>query len=286
MPALINLAGERFGRLFVIGRSLRSTNSASWICVCDCGNESTVRSGDLRSGNTKSCGCLEIEARGKTTAIDMTGRRFGSLTVLHLTPNLRRRKWECQCDCGNITNVTPNNLISGNSKSCGCTRIDTTKDIAGLRFGRLTAISRIPSLGTKTKWLTVCDCGTESIKIMNNLVSGDTISCGCAVVLNHARSYDVRCRANVNANNRRAKKLNAEGSFTVKEIYHLYNLQKGKCANCKSNLKKKFHRDHINPLVLGGTNDIFNIQLLCRHCNSVKHCKDPFVFANENGRLL
>lgn len=57
--------GERFGRLTVIGRSkLRPISTSGGIlllCICDCGNEVAVRSGNLRSGNTKSCGCLKIE---------------------------------------------------------------------------------------------------------------------------------------------------------------------------------------------------------------------------------
>lgn len=55
-----NLIGERFGRLVVIGRSPNRAGetNAIWLCRCDCGNESEVRSGSLKNGGTQSCGCL------------------------------------------------------------------------------------------------------------------------------------------------------------------------------------------------------------------------------------
>lgn len=82
MSKLIDLTGKRFGRFTVIEKVGVSKNcQALWLCLCDCGNKVTVRSGNLKSGNTKSCGCLNIEkitqrstkhghtANGKTTKI-------------------------------------------------------------------------------------------------------------------------------------------------------------------------------------------------------------------------
>ena len=56
---LIDLTGQRFGRLTVIG--LESTNGSKgtkWNCLCDCGNIVVVKGGHLKDGGTKSCGCL------------------------------------------------------------------------------------------------------------------------------------------------------------------------------------------------------------------------------------
>lgn len=55
---------------------------------------------------------------------------------------------------------------------------------------------------------------------------------------------------------------------------------------CRVKLMGIFHRDHIIPLDLGGTNDIRNIQLLCPPCNGEKHAKHPIDWAQENGLLL
>ena len=58
----IDLTGVRFERLVVESFSHTDKHrSAVWNCVCDCGNALSVRGQDLRSGNTKSCGCLKRE---------------------------------------------------------------------------------------------------------------------------------------------------------------------------------------------------------------------------------
>jgi hypothetical protein len=62
MGTLIDLVGRRFGRLAVLSRSnpLRSYGTW-WVCKCDCGNEKVVNGSQLKSGNTRSCGCLRAE---------------------------------------------------------------------------------------------------------------------------------------------------------------------------------------------------------------------------------
>ena len=54
----VDLTGQRFGRLTVIKRVENNGEKVMWLCRCDCGNETTVFSGYLRNGDTKSCGCL------------------------------------------------------------------------------------------------------------------------------------------------------------------------------------------------------------------------------------
>jgi hypothetical protein len=64
MPALIDLAGERFGRLTVLSRIPRERQRGThtqWNCRCDCGATTTAQAGNLRSGNTTSCGCYHRE---------------------------------------------------------------------------------------------------------------------------------------------------------------------------------------------------------------------------------
>ena len=63
LPHADNLKGMRFGRLVVMKRVGTSLNDRHpiWRCKCDCGKKTDVRSCDLKSGNTKSCGCLGKE---------------------------------------------------------------------------------------------------------------------------------------------------------------------------------------------------------------------------------
>lgn len=56
-------------------------------------------------------------------AIDLTGKRFGMLTVLERADKTKSgTKWLCRCDCGQTCCVLPNNLRGGRQKSCGCLR--------------------------------------------------------------------------------------------------------------------------------------------------------------------
>ncbi|MBQ5655948.1 MAG: hypothetical protein IIV14_00755 [Bacteroidaceae bacterium] len=58
----IDLTGQRFGRLVVIEYAGSNNHKrAAWRCLCDCGNQKIVDSGNLRSGNSQSCGCLHNE---------------------------------------------------------------------------------------------------------------------------------------------------------------------------------------------------------------------------------
>lgn len=61
MGRVIDLTGQRFGRLEVIGREGNIDGKATWKCVCDCGNKTVVRGESLRRGETLSCGCLHTE---------------------------------------------------------------------------------------------------------------------------------------------------------------------------------------------------------------------------------
>ncbi len=64
MPKLIDLTGQKFGRLTVLERTGNSTDGkARWICECECGNVLVVQGNHLREGVTRSCGCLAIETR-------------------------------------------------------------------------------------------------------------------------------------------------------------------------------------------------------------------------------
>jgi hypothetical protein len=104
---------------------------------------------------------------------DLTGKRFGKLVALEYVGN---KKWLCQCDCGNKTQSATNNLKSGKSTSCGCTKGEKRReDLTGKRFGKLTALEY---LGAR-KWLCQCDCGKKTSVLNHNLKSGATSSCGC-----------------------------------------------------------------------------------------------------------
>ena len=86
--------------------------------------------------------------------------------------------------------------------------------------------------------------------------------------------------------NYRARRRDAPGSHTGDDLKNLFLTQKGLCVACMSKLGVIYHVDHIQPLSLGGSNDKYNLQLLCGSCNSSKQDKDPIEFMQQRGKLL
>ena len=80
MP-LIDLTGQRFGRLQVVCRGSNPGGQAVWVCECDCGGAITTCSSGLRRGDTLSCGC--VAAAASITDPDATppGERPPGLTL-------------------------------------------------------------------------------------------------------------------------------------------------------------------------------------------------------------
>jgi hypothetical protein len=66
MSRILDLTGERFGRLVVLQRAAdyvlpSGLHKVMWLCRCDCGRTKEVQRASLRSGRTNSCGCLHNE---------------------------------------------------------------------------------------------------------------------------------------------------------------------------------------------------------------------------------
>lgn len=62
---------------------------------------------------------------------DRTGQRFGRLVAVERVGKTARRQslWRCQCDCGNTHIVETTKLANGNTKSCGCHRVDFARGL-------------------------------------------------------------------------------------------------------------------------------------------------------------
>ena len=54
----LDLAGQKYGRLTILGPAENVGIRTAWRCRCDCGVEVVVRTDRLRSGHTSSCGCM------------------------------------------------------------------------------------------------------------------------------------------------------------------------------------------------------------------------------------
>lgn len=117
-----HLEGKRFGEFTVLRPTERRNKKGDvyWLCRCSCGTEVEVPATLLYCGRKTSCGC---KAEHHYASTDITGQRFSRLTALYPTEKRAARGsvvWHCRCDCGNEVDVSYNNLLYGNLKSCGC----------------------------------------------------------------------------------------------------------------------------------------------------------------------
>ncbi len=87
MSRLIDLTGQRFGRLLVIERAANDRHrEAMWLCRCDCEKLRVVRGRDMRSGRSLSCGCWKRQAgairsyrHGHTVGVTPEYRAWGAM---------------------------------------------------------------------------------------------------------------------------------------------------------------------------------------------------------------
>ena len=93
MSKLIDLSGQKFGRLTVVRRAEGDevkpykSKCAQWLCECECGNTVVVQTGNLKSGNTTSCGCYK---RDVTAVVNRTHGKSG--TALYNVYVLMKRR--------------------------------------------------------------------------------------------------------------------------------------------------------------------------------------------------
>lgn len=131
----IDLTGQTFGFLTVKYPTKKrdATGSILWYCECNCGNPECkgfkITSATLlKTGRVVSCGSVSKENFKKGWGLsfkDLTGQKFGALTVLKRADNkifsngTSCVQWLCKCDCGRQTTVLASNLATGNTQSCG-----------------------------------------------------------------------------------------------------------------------------------------------------------------------
>lgn len=122
-----DLTNKRFGRLTVLYKApYNKSEDVLWKCLCDCGNTCVVSAKALTLGYTQSCGCLKSELSSQRFTHDITGQKFGRLTVLSRngtyvgSDGSQYAQWLCKCECGATKTVKGCDLVQGKVLSCGC----------------------------------------------------------------------------------------------------------------------------------------------------------------------
>lgn len=117
-----DISGMRSGKVTAIAPTDAQRRGVYlWKCRCDCGTEFLVEPYKIINQKVQSCGC----SRKGHNMKDLSGQRFGKLTVLHRLDEKigSSYAWLCQCDCRNMLKVSTNALLSTpGTRSCGCGR--------------------------------------------------------------------------------------------------------------------------------------------------------------------
>lgn len=119
MGAVLDLAGQRFGKIVVLHRVddyvCGTSRQSRWQCKCDCGSM-PIMIGTVLKNKSRQCSKC-----GNSVFKDLTGQKFGKLTVISRGPNYgSSARFRCKCDCGNETLTFSRALRNGNTTSCGC----------------------------------------------------------------------------------------------------------------------------------------------------------------------
>lgn len=206
MPSFVDLTGQIFGNVRVDSRAPnyrmnKRTSLVMFNCTCLlCGNQFVARATNLKSGNTTSDGCTNKEGVSKAQLHDLTGQKFGKLTVIQRAPDKirkdgqKRPKWFCKCDCGKTVSVLADSLTTGQTRSCGCIRkelaaVRYVENLAGQTFGSLRVLERAENVDNNlhTAWLCQCVCGNKVVVRSACLKNGTNQSCGCKKFSNNTR---------------------------------------------------------------------------------------------------
>lgn len=123
----LDLIGEKFGYLTVIKEDgHNSSGKIEWKCKCVCGKIIKTTGNNLRSGNSRSCGCKTQELNRNTKKEDLVNKKFGKILVISYNDeeSIKNRcsTWNCVCECGKIMVVRTRSLKTKNTTSCGCDR--------------------------------------------------------------------------------------------------------------------------------------------------------------------
>jgi hypothetical protein len=124
---LQNMEGKSIQGVTVLERADNNdAGDAFWVCKCHCGSVFKTAGSSLRSGHTKSCGCLkkQQDKANLSRLINMVGFEVNGIRVSSRAPATsakeKEARWLCICHCGAEFSVPGGKLRSGNTTSCGC----------------------------------------------------------------------------------------------------------------------------------------------------------------------
>jgi len=292
----IDLTGQRFGKLVVLKRADNGKhNQARWLCRCDCGKDKTLTTSSLKSGDTKSCGCLK-----RNCWIRKDRWKEEDDNILNQFYHDKGTKY-----CANKLNRTMGAINVRAMKLC----LKTTIINGGLP--RKIIIKKI----SNNKVLSLCKIHGETTHHYYKNKIQYCIKC-CVLTSEQKRRQNERFKKyrenpvnrlayNLrsllwNSFNRISKNNNTKTKgcfrnldYTPLQLYNylqnIKNLQNNKCPHCNISYNEcEISIDHVIPLKKAKTEqevidlfDLKNLNLMCRSCNSSKNSRSYSVWKDS-----
>lgn len=236
----------------------------------------------------------------KTYKEDLTGKKFGYLTVINfIKDDTKKTRWLCKCDCGKNKIVLAYALKDETVRSCGCLKqnvaiekINKKKEIyINSKHNKLTIID----LYIKNKRIyakCLCDCGNEANTTLNRVISKSTASCWCS------RSESVRLDFGMSTFNdllygykKAAELRKLSFNLTRERALELFN---GDCVYCGSEPTRKRKRNKAYGFfIYNGIDRVdssigyedWNVVSCCSVCNMMKKAMSRSDFIKHSIKI-
>lgn len=206
---------------------------------------------------------------------DLTGQKFGKLTVLYRTNNNKQNKvmWHCKCDCGNERDIRASSLTSGVTKSCGCLQYEKSKELNN-------SIREYDEYGNIIK--RTCQCCKRMLPIDEFYKNSNTAD-GYSGVCKYCQAHSLQGRYNIYKKN--AKKRDLEFALT-KDEFNLTTSQP--CYYCGDYSGKYFDEQYsgIDRKNSDVGYSINNVVSCCEMCNKIKLDYDTQVWLSKMNQIL
>ncbi|MEK6833254.1 MAG: hypothetical protein AABY32_04350 [Nanoarchaeota archaeon] len=133
-----DLTGKTFGKLTAIRKVCKKYGlGVIWEFKCSCGSlVERVGSQIKRGEGALHCGCSRNKGGNKRN--DLTGEKFGKLTIVEFAGSNKKAQslWKCKCDCGNYITIRGYYLRRG-KESCGCDHPDGNLSYSWKGYGEI-----------------------------------------------------------------------------------------------------------------------------------------------------
>jgi 5-methylcytosine-specific restriction endonuclease McrA len=242
MPKFIDLTGQRFERLLVLRRDTTKPPSSAgifWVCLCDCGETTSVPRGALTTKNTQSCGCLKAEQKIHELGWDHPD-----------VANPRRRELYAQKREMGHKRVR--------NEAYRIRKAERHQERRQEDPEALRAVWRKASKMQRTNHPEKAVADNKRFRELNPDYMHNYQQA-------HPEGQSVRYHR------RRARLLSApQNDLTAAQWIEILAAYGHRCVYCGKK-PKRLSQDHITPVSKGGSHTASNVVPACRSCNSKKH---------------